>query len=55
VARRRIRGRCILAGVLADAYGIRTATAAVAALTAASGLRAWIRMYETHRRVTAPA
>jgi MFS family permease len=39
----------ILAGVLADAYGIRTATGAVAALTAASGLLAATRMYETHR------
>jgi MFS family permease len=38
----------LLAGVLADAYGIRTATTAVAALTATSGLLAWIRMYETH-------
>jgi len=33
---------------LADASGIRTATWAVAALTAASGLYAWARMYETH-------
>jgi MFS family permease len=39
----------LLAGVLADAYGIRTATAVVAALTAASGLLAWARMYETHQ------
>ncbi len=39
----------LLAGLLADAYGIRTATAVVAALTAASGLLAWVRMYETHR------
>jgi MFS family permease len=48
----------LLAGILADAYGIRLATAAVAALTAASGLLAWIRMYETHPatiRTTAPA
>jgi len=37
----------VLAGVLADAYGIRAATWAVAALTAASGLYAWWRMYET--------
>ena len=37
----------VLAGVLADAYGIRAATWAVAALTAASGLHAWARMYET--------
>ena len=38
----------LLAGALADAYGIRAATAAVAALTAASGVYAWVRMYETH-------
>jgi MFS family permease len=38
----------LLAGILADAYGIRTAAAAVAALTAASGLFAWARMYEPH-------
>jgi len=38
----------LLAGILADAYGIRTATAAVAVLTAASGLFAWARMYEPH-------
>ncbi len=40
----------LLAGLLADAYGIRTATAVIAALTAASGVLAWIRMYETHPR-----
>jgi MFS family permease len=47
----------LLAGLLADAYGIRTATTAVAALTAASGLLVWARMYETHRRSadTSPA
>jgi MFS family permease len=39
----------LLAGILADAYGIRTATAVVAALTAASGLLVAVRMYETHR------
>jgi MFS family permease len=38
----------LLAGIVADAYGIRTATWTVAALTAASGLLAWARMYETH-------
>jgi MFS family permease len=38
----------LFAGLLADAYGIRTATGAVAALTAASGLLVWARMYETH-------
>jgi MFS family permease len=40
----------LLAGVLADAYGIRAATGTVAALTAASGVLAWVRMYETHPR-----
>jgi MFS family permease len=39
----------LLAGLLADAYGIRTATMAIVALTAASGLLAWVRMHETHR------
>ena len=38
----------LLAGLLADAYGIRTATAVIAALTAASGLLVAARMYETH-------
>jgi hypothetical protein len=38
----------LLAGLLADAYGIRAATTDVAALTAASGLLVWARMYETH-------
>ncbi len=40
----------LLAGVLADIYGLRTATAAIAALTAASGVLVWGRMYETRRR-----
>jgi len=40
----------LLAGVLADLFGIRTAIWAVAALTAASGAVAAVRMYETHRR-----
>ena len=40
----------LLAGVLADAYGIRTAVWVVAALTAASGLVVAARMYETHPR-----
>jgi MFS family permease len=45
----------LLAGVLADLYGIRTAVWVVAALTAASGVLAAARMYETHRRpATAP-
>jgi len=40
----------LLAGVLADLYGIRTAVWVVAALTAMSGALAAVRMYETHRR-----
>lgn len=39
----------LLAGVIADAYGIRPAIWAIAALTAASGFLAAARMYETHR------
>jgi len=41
----------LLTGVLADAFGIREAIWAVAALTAASGLLAAWRMYETHPRI----
>ena len=37
----------ILAGVVADLYGVRTAIGAVAALTALSGLVVAVRMYET--------
>jgi MFS family permease len=44
----------LLAGVLADLYGIRTAVWVVAALTAASGGLAAARMYETHRPAVAP-
>jgi MFS family permease len=40
----------LAAGLLADAYGIRAAIWAVAALTAASGLLVAMRMYETHSR-----
>ncbi|MEV0405020.1 MFS transporter [Actinoallomurus sp. NPDC050550] len=40
----------LLAGALADAYGLTTAIWAVAALTAASGLTVAARMYETHPR-----
>src|SRR5581483_5364767 len=43
----------ILAGVLADAFGLTTAIWAVAALTAASGLVVAVRMYETHPRTPA--
>ncbi|WNM35785.1 MFS transporter [Streptomyces sp. Li-HN-5-11] len=41
----------LLAGALADAYGLTTAIWAVAVLTAASGLLVAVRMYETHPRV----
>ncbi|MFI2371873.1 MFS transporter [Streptomyces sp. NPDC018833] len=44
----------LLAGVLADAYGLTTAIWAVAALTAASGLLVAVRMYETHPRPASP-
>ena len=40
----------ILAGVLADRFGLTAAVWAIAALTAASGLVVAVRMYETHRR-----
>ncbi|HEX6970141.1 MAG TPA: MFS transporter [Micromonosporaceae bacterium] len=40
----------LLAGLLADLTGIRGATWAVAALTAASGLLVAVRMYETRRQ-----
>jgi MFS family permease len=39
----------LLAGVLADAFGVTTAIWAVAALTALSGFVVAARMYETHR------
>ncbi|MER6919369.1 MFS transporter, partial [Streptomyces spiralis] len=38
----------LLAGAIADAYGLTTAIWTVAALTAASGLIVAVRMYETH-------
>lgn len=40
----------LLAGILADAYGLTTAIWAIAALTAASGVVVAMRMYETHPR-----
>jgi MFS family permease len=40
----------LLAGVLADAYGMLAAIWVIAALTAASGAVVAVRMYETHRR-----
>lgn len=42
----------LLAGVVADALGIRAAVWVVAALTAVSGLVVAVRMYETHHRST---
>jgi MFS family permease len=39
----------LLAGILADAYGIPDAVWAVAAITGASGAVVAVRMYETHR------
>ncbi|MET9513728.1 MFS transporter [Streptomyces sp. NPDC002994] len=45
----------LLAGVLADLYGLTTAVYTVAALTAASGLLVAVRMYETHPAETHPA
>jgi predicted MFS family arabinose efflux permease len=42
----------LLTGVLADAFGIREAIWAIAALTAASGLVVALRMYETHQPLT---
>ena len=40
----------LLAGIVADAVGIRAAVWTVAALTAASGIVVAVRMYETHHR-----
>jgi MFS family permease len=40
----------ILAGVIADAFGIETAIWTVAAITALSGIVVALRMYETHPR-----
>jgi MFS family permease len=40
----------LLAGVVADALGVRAAVWTVAALTALSGLVVAVRMYETHHR-----
>ena len=39
----------LLAGLVADAFGMPAAIGVVAALTAVSGLVAFLRMYETHR------
>ena len=45
----------LLAGIVADAFGIRAAMWAVAALTAASGIVVAVRMYETHHRPDVPS
>jgi len=45
----------LLAGVIADAFGLAAAIWAVAALTAASGIVVAARMYETHQRPDAGA
>ncbi|MFI5042175.1 MAG: hypothetical protein ACHQNA_10070, partial [Acidimicrobiales bacterium] len=45
----------LLAGIIADLFGITAAIWAVAALTAASGVVVAVRMYETHRRTPNPA
>ena len=45
----------VLAGIIADAYGMVAAIWVVAALTAVSGLIVAVRMYETHRPAPAPA
>ncbi|MFE9093373.1 MFS transporter [Streptomyces sp. NPDC007264] len=44
----------LLAGALADAYGVITAIWAVAALTAAAGVVVAVRMYETRPRPATP-
>jgi MFS family permease len=45
----------VLAGVLADSFGVTTAIWAIAALTAASGVFVALRMYETHRPMRRPS
>jgi MFS family permease len=45
----------LVAGVLADAYGIPAAIWVVAALTAASGVLVAVRMYETHPPTRTPS
>ncbi len=40
----------LIAGILADAFGLTTSIATIAALTAASGVVVAARMYETHPR-----
>jgi MFS family permease len=43
----------LVAGLVADALGVRAAVWTIAALTAVSGLVVAVRMYETHHRPTA--
>jgi MFS family permease len=45
----------LLAGVIADAFGMRAAIWTVAALTAASGVIVALRMYETHKQISSVA
>jgi hypothetical protein len=45
----------VLAGIIADAFGLAAAIIVVAVLTAASGLVVVVRMYETHRPVQRPS
>jgi MFS family permease len=45
----------LLAGVIADAFGMRAAIWTVAALTAASGVVVALRMYETHKPTSSKA
>ena len=44
----------ILAGIIADVFGIETAIWTVAAITALSGIVVALRMYETHPRAAEP-
>ncbi|GAA1739811.1 MFS transporter [Isoptericola hypogeus] len=44
----------VLAGVIADLWGLRSAVWVVAGLTAVSGLVVALRMYETHSRTNCP-
>jgi MFS family permease len=43
----------LLAGIIADAFGMRAAIWTVAAITGASGFVVALRMYETHDRAAA--
>jgi MFS family permease len=43
----------LLAGLVADAFGVRAAVWVIAAITAASGVAVAVRMYETHRPAAA--